>query len=62
MMAIWLAKHKGVSMFHMKGFASFAKRIPQVCDVFLKNAPVAFGVGVVQKAYDQISELEVMEK
>lgn len=49
-------------MFHMKGFASFAKRIPQVCDVFLKNAPVAFGVGVVQKAYDQISELEVMEK
>lgn len=62
MMAIGLAKHKGASMFHMKGFASFPARIPQVCDVFLKNAPVAFGVGIVQNAYDEISELEVMEK
>ena len=62
MMAIGLAKHKGASMFHMKGFSSFADRIPKVCDVFLKNAPVAFGVGIVQNAYDAISELEVMEK
>lgn len=35
MMAIGLAKHKGASMFHMKGFPTFAERIPQVCDVFL---------------------------
>ncbi len=62
MMAIGLAKHKGASMFHMKGFSSFAGRIPEVCDVFLKNAPVAFGVGIVQNAYDEISELEVMAK
>ncbi|NLU07830.1 MAG: DUF2088 domain-containing protein [Clostridiales bacterium] len=62
MMAIGLAKHKGASMFHMKGFSSFAERIPQVCDIFLKNAPVAFGVGIVQNAYDEISNLEVMEK
>lgn len=62
MMAIGLAKHKGASMFHMKGFSSFAERIPQVCDVFLKKVPVAFGVGIVQNAYDDISELEVMEK
>lgn len=62
MIAIGLAKHKGASMFHMKGFSSFAERIPQVCDVFLKNAPVAFGVGIVQNAYDEISNLEVMEK
>lgn len=62
MMAIGLAKHKGASMFHMKGFSSFPERIPQVCDVFLKNAPVAFGVGIVQNAYDEISNLEVMEK
>ncbi len=62
MMAIGLAKHKGASMFHMKGFPTFADRIPKVCEVFLKNAPVAFGVGIVQNAYDEISELEVMEK
>lgn len=62
MMAIGLAKHKGASMFHMKGFPTFAERIPQVCELFLKKAPIAFGVGIVQNAYDEISELEIMEK
>lgn len=60
MMAIGIANHKGASMFHRMGFASFAKRIPEVCEVFLQNAPVAFGVGLVQNAYDEISELEVI--
>ncbi len=62
MMAIGLAKHRGASMLHMKGMPSFGKRIPQVCDVFMKNAPIAFGVGIVQNAYDDICEIEVMEK
>ncbi len=62
MCAIGLAKHKGASMFHMMGFPTFAERIPQVCEEFLKHAPVAFGVGIVQNAYDDISEIEVMEK
>ncbi len=62
MLAIGLANHKGASMFHMMGFASFRKRIPQACEVLLKGAPIAFGVGIVQNAYDEISELEVMMK
>ncbi len=62
MMAIGIAKHVGASMFHMMGFSSFAERIPQVCEVFLEKAPLAFGVGIVQNAYDEISELEVMGK
>lgn len=62
MMAIGLANHKGASMFHMMGFPSFAERIPQVCQVFLEKAPVAFGVGIVQNAYDEISELEIIAK
>ena len=62
MCAIGLAKHKGASMFHMMGFPTFAERIPQVGEEFLKHAPVAFGVGIVQNAYDDISEIEVMEK
>ncbi|MBQ2626764.1 MAG: DUF2088 domain-containing protein [Eubacterium sp.] len=59
MMAIGLAKHKGASWFHMQGFETFAERIPLVADVFLKNTNVVFGVGVVQNAYDDISEIEV---
>lgn len=62
MMAIGLAKHKGASLFHMQGFPSFPERIPQVCDLFLEKTPIAFGVGIVQNAYDEISEIEVMPK
>ena len=62
MMAIGIANHQGASMFHRMGFHTFAERIPQVCEVFLENAKVAFGIGVVQNAYDEISELEIMEK
>jgi len=60
MCAIGLAKHKGASMFHMMGFPTFAERIPKVAQVFLDKAPIAFGLGVVQNAYDEISELEVI--
>lgn len=62
MMAIGIANHEGASMFHRMGFQTFAERIPQVCEAFLENAKVAFGIGLVQNAYDEISELEIMEK
>ncbi len=62
MMAIGIAKHKGASWFHMQGFDTFAERIPIVAKEFLARMNVVFGVGVVQNAYDEISEIEVMEK
>ncbi|MDR0310563.1 MAG: nickel-dependent lactate racemase [Acidobacteriota bacterium] len=62
MLAIGIAKHAGASQFHMKGVSTFAERIPQVCRVFLDKLPVAFGVGIVQNAYDKISRIEIMEK
>ncbi|MGL4207791.1 MAG: lactate racemase domain-containing protein, partial [Candidatus Adiutrix sp.] len=62
MMAIGLGNHKGASWFHTKGFASFSELIPKVCQVFLQKAKIAFGVGIVQNAYDHISEIEIMEK
>jgi hypothetical protein len=62
MMAIGIAKHKGASLFHMKSFETFSPRIEQVCHEFLKHAPIAFGVGIVQNAYDRINRIDVMEK
>lgn len=62
MMAIGLAKHKGCSALHMRGFDTFAENIPNSAAVFLEKLPVVFGVGVVQNAYDQISELRVFPK
>ena len=61
MMAIGLAKHKGASMFHMKGFPSFADRIPKVCEVFMQHAPMAFCVGIVQNAYDEICAIDIAD-
>lgn len=57
MMAIGLAKHKGCSSLHRRGFDTFAENVPQAAEVFLERMPVVFAVGVVQNAYDQISEL-----
>lgn len=62
MMAIGIAKHVGAAAFHKLGFASFGEKIPQVADVFLANAPVVFGVGLVQNAYDDICAIEACEK
>lgn len=60
MCAIGIAKHEGASYFHMMGFPSFAERIPAVAKLLIEKAPVVFGMGIVQNAYDEISELEVM--
>ncbi|MEA5082975.1 MAG: DUF362 domain-containing protein [Lachnospiraceae bacterium] len=62
MIAIGIAKHKGASWFHMQGFDTFAERIPIVAKEFLAKMNVVFGIGLVQNAYDEISELEVIEK
>ena len=59
MMAIGLGKHVGSAMFHMKGFPTFAERIPQVCEEFLKCFKNVFAVGIVENAYDKICRLEV---
>ncbi|MBR3036392.1 MAG: DUF2088 domain-containing protein [Lachnospiraceae bacterium] len=59
MMAIGLAKHKGCSALHRRGFDTFAENIPKAAEVFLQKMNVVFAVGVVQNAYDEISELRV---
>lgn len=62
MIAIGIAKHKGAAMFHSFGFERFAELIPPVGKIFLEKCPVAFGVGVVQNAYDDICNIDVCTK
>lgn len=59
MMAIGLAKHKGCSALHRRGFDTFRENIPAAAKVFLDKMPVVFAVGVVQNAYDEISDIRV---
>ena len=63
MIAIGLAKHKGASMFHMKGFACFPDVLPVIAEKFIKKGPqLMFGVGVVQNAYDEVCNIDVCPK
>jgi hypothetical protein len=59
MIAIGIAKHKGAMMFHSFGFERFAELLAPISEIFVKKCPVAFGVGVVQNAYDDICNIEV---
>ena len=59
MMAIGLAKHRGCSALHRRGFDTFAENIPKSAKVFLDKMNVVFAVGVVQNAYDEISDIRV---
>ena len=60
--AIGIAKHFGCSWFHRQGFDTFGERIPMVAAEFLKNMNVIMGVGVVQNAFDEISEIKAYPK
>lgn len=58
MMAIGIAKHKGAASLHSFGFHTFTEMVPRAAELFLERCPVAFGVGVVQNAYDDICCIE----
>lgn len=60
MTAIGISKHEGASRFHMGGYHTFAKRIPETCAEFLRCCSCVFGLAVVQNAYDDICRLEVV--
>lgn len=57
MIAIGLGKHKGAATFHSFGFERFPKLLPRVAEEFLAHGNISFGVGVVQNAYDYISDI-----
>ena len=62
MIAIGIAKHIGCSWFHKQGFDTFGERIPIVAKEFLSKMNVVMGIGVVQNAYDEISEIMAFPK
>lgn len=61
MVAIGLAKDVGASLFHTRRLSRFPEYIPQVTRIFMDAGKVAFGVGVVQNAYDEICRVQACE-
>jgi len=60
MITIGIAKHKGATTFHSFGLHRFPKLILNGTEEFMKKCPIAFGVGLVQNAYDHICDIQAM--
>ena len=62
MMAIGLGKQPGAQIVHQNGFKEAHELIPRYGKVILHNSPVAFGMAILENAYDQTMELHALDK
>jgi len=62
MLAIGLGKHKGATAFHSCGMDEFGELLPQLGKVVLDHAPVLFGLGLIENAYDHPARFEIVWK
>jgi len=60
MMVVGLGKHAGATCFHRQGYHKLAKILLESAHVFLKNANVLFGLGIVENAYDRTLHVEAI--
>ncbi|HWI52311.1 MAG TPA: hypothetical protein VNT01_09265 [Symbiobacteriaceae bacterium] len=60
MLAVGFGKHRGATVLHSFGFDRFADLIPEATRVILARAPVAFGLAVVENAYDEVAEIRAV--
>lgn len=57
MLTIGLGKQKGAEACHAHSFKHMARHIIEMGSMLLEKTPVAFGLGVVENAYDQIHSI-----
>lgn len=68
MMAIGIAKQKGAETCHAEGFPRMHDMVPLFGKAILRQAPVAFGLGILENAFDKTARLyaltpqEIIEK
>ena len=62
MMLIGLGKHFGTPAAHKLGFQRFHEVIPAAAKVMLEKAPVLFGLGIVENAYNGVAKIEAIPK
>ncbi|MBM3262088.1 MAG: DUF2088 domain-containing protein [candidate division Zixibacteria bacterium] len=58
MMAIGLGKQKGASYYHAAVFQyGFERMITSVARVVMEKTPIAFGIGIIENAYDETAHI-----
>ena len=61
MMTIGLGKQHGAEVCHLTGFKHMARLVPMFGKVILQNAPVLFGVGIVENAYEDTAIIKCLK-
>ena len=60
MMAIGLGKQKGADSCHASGYKYMAQMIPAFGKTILANAPVVFGVALLENAFDRTAQIHAL--
>ena len=60
MLAIGLGKQRGAEVCHNEGFGRMAHNVRQFGEHILRHAPVLFGIGIVENAYDETALIEAI--
>ncbi len=60
MMAIGLGKQQGAELCHADGFPRMHHMVPLFGKAILKNAPVVFGLGILENAFDRTAQLHAL--
>jgi hypothetical protein len=60
MLVIGFANHEGCARVHQEGFARFHTVVPETAALILERVPVAFGIAVVENAYDETYLVEAI--
>ncbi len=60
MIAIGLGKQKGAETCHSYGFKHMAAHVPAMARQAIAKAPILFGIGTVENAYDHVAKIVVV--
>ena len=59
-MAIGLGKQRGAETCHADGFPQMHRKVPLFGKAILQNAPVLFGLGILENAFDHTAQLHCL--
>lgn len=62
MLCIGLGNHAGASSLHRYGFHQFHRVIPEAGKRLLEKINVPFAIGLVENAYDELMDIELVEQ
>jgi hypothetical protein len=62
MLVIGFANHIGCSRVHQETFARFHQVVPETAALILEKVPVAFGMAIVENAYDETYLVEAVAR